>query len=586
MLTRRCVTAAIGIALICASITTGQESRITLGVASSDRLQDDLKFLVELAPAPLDKQWKTLKDVLDSFVEGVDTTQPAQMEINFGAQELSYVAGVPVAKLTGRGGFVPNVQAFGFKVTGPDPVTGLYTAEQQRAAPRGPRAKRAEQPAAPVKPFFMKDVKGYMLMASNKAQLPASAGNPAAALKAMFPGEVDLVAALVNDAAGMAAKQKNFQSLRKQLEAGVEFHRGETQEAFNLRKLALQQHLAEAERFLTESSELKADWSTDASAKQGLGHLLLKALPGTSLAASIEQLVQTSSQFANVKFGTGASLQLRVNFAVDELRAKHAAEFYDAMLPVLQQQMDTRPNLNAGGKAAAKEALGKLFKMLHASIPLKVLDTIIDVHASTDGKNVGICAIKTADGTQATEILQLLPKIRDGWKVETGIATQGDITIHAVTVAPHRLEEFQSVFGGEPMVYIGVSKDAVWGAAGTGALDLLKAAIDQAAQPAPAQVAPEFLALEMRFEPWVKLLDVMRGNETPSTTTDEKEREAEKQRTRTRKHALASFAPGDDILKATLLKKSDTVAGEMEIQTGILRFLGTMIADFTAENLR
>lgn len=588
MLTRICATLALVVCGGLAGVAPAQEARISTAIASSDRIQEDLQAIIHLASPNLQRQWTNLKNVLDSFVDGVDVTKPIGLDLHLAGQEAAYVLKVPVTRMAGRGGFVNNVQAFGFKVSAPDP-SGLYTIEQVRATPRGPRGRQptpAPAAAPPSKPYYMREVAGHAVIAPRKDLVPANIGNPFNSLQKLVPGATDVAAALENDAAGMEAKRKAFQELRKQLEAAVEFRRGETREEFQLRKLSLEQNLNEAERFLIESGKLEVRWTTDSKQADGRGELLLTGLPGTALEDSIKQLVQKPSFFANVMFGAKPALQLRVNFAADDLRSQHAADLYAAMLPVLQATMDTRPNLNATGKTTAKDAIAKLFVMLNDAIPLKVLDGFIDVHASSDGKHVGLCGIRTADGRKATEILALFPQIRAGWEFQTDVDEHGGVKIHKMTIAPHRKEEFQAVFGGPLEIYIGVSEPAVWGAAGAGSLDALKKAIDQSAQPAPSQTAPEFVELQMRFEPWIKLLDAMRAKEPPSQTTDKEQLEFEKQRDKTRKYALETLAPGDDLLKTVLKRNGDQVEGTLEIQKGLLRLIGTLIADFTSENLR
>lgn len=582
------MTTAVGVCLLWIGSISAQETKATITAASSDRLQTDLKSLIDLSAPNLQKQWTTLKDVLDSFVQGVSTNAPARLDVHFGTQELTYVATVPVADLDGRNGFIANIKAFGNSVQGPD-ATGLYTISPQRAVARGPRPVRNPAPAAPTKPYYMRVFNGHAVLSGRADLLPKTAAEVGQAItdvKGMLPGATDVSGELKNTAASMAAGQRNFKELRKQLEAAVEFRRGEAQADFELRKLSLEQNLDEAQRFLTESQLLQMRWTTDEKNAKAHGELLLTGVPGSSLAESIDLLVQQPSQFANVKFGPKPALQLRLNMAMDPMRSAHAEDLYRVMLPSLQGTMDSRPNLNAEGKATAKSALAQLFQMLNDSLPLKILDAIVDVHSSSDGKYVGVCAIRTADGTKATDILALFPKIRSGWKFETNVAQQQGVVIHKLTVPMHRKEEFQAVFGGELAVLIGVSKNAVWGAAGQGALDRLKTAIDEAALPAPTTASPEFLSLDMRVEPWIRVLDAMRSKEPPSTSTDKAQIEFEKQRDKTRKYALETLGSRDDIIQATLSRKGNEVHGTFDVHPGILRFIGTMLADFTAENLR
>ena len=103
----------------------------------------------------------------------------------------------------------------------------------------------------------------------------------------------DLVAELKNDAAGIGVRRDNFKALRKQFEALIKFRRGEDPHAFELRKLALNQQLDEAERFLVESENMQIRWTTDTVKGLGRGELSLTALPETELLTSVPSVVDS-----------------------------------------------------------------------------------------------------------------------------------------------------------------------------------------------------------------------------------------------------------------------------------------------------
>jgi hypothetical protein len=560
------------------------DPRIAIGIAGSERMRDDLKYLMELAPAPLPKQWRNLEDMLLSFEQGIQEKQPIRLDLVFSGQGLKYEPAFPIEKLEGRNGFIENLQSFGFVVGKPN-AAGIY--EIKQPPPGGGAKKVAAGPAA--KPFYMRHLKagmGYAVIASDVAKLPAALPDPGPPLQQWLPVPVDVAVRIDNDAAGLASRKASFSQMRKELEAAVQFKRTDTPEQIELKKLSLQQNLNEAERFLVETEKLDVTWVTDATAQSARGEMTLTGLPDTSLLTSIQMLALQPSYFANVKFHPQPALQLRINFPVDDLRSGHAKELYPALLPVMQADMDSRPALNAAGKAAAKQALDILFTMLNDGLPLRVLDGFIDAHATGDGKHVVLCGIRAADGTKATAALELFPQIRDGWKLQQALAEHEGVTIHALTVAPHRLEEFRALCAGEPVVYVGVSKDAVWGAAGEGSLDKLKAAITETGQPAPDKADPVFLSLQMRFAPWVQVLDILRSREAKPAANDRTAQEEEKRRTRLRKISQDAFAPADDRLEVTLRREEDRVIGQLEAHLGIQRFIGSVMAFVTEEYLQ
>ncbi|MDZ4686099.1 MAG: hypothetical protein SH850_13610 [Planctomycetaceae bacterium] len=557
-------------------LTTGaeaEEPRISIGVASAQRLRDDLKYLVDMAPAPLNK-WKGLEATLEAFEQGVNLDAPLRVDLIFAGQGLKFNAAIPIKKWEGRDSFLDNVAAFGFNVGKPN-AAGLIEVKQQAL-----RGKKGAAAAPPAKPFFLRHLTGpkYGVLSSDAANIPANLPDPSIALKDWLVAPVDIAAQLKNDAAGLKGRQASFSQMRKELEAAIEFNRTEPEANVELRKLALKQNLNEAERFLVESENLSVTWVTDPANKAAHGDLALSALPGTSLHESIQLLCEKPSAFANVQFHPKPALQVRVNFPIDDLRGGHAKELYPKLLPVVLADIDARPALNDAGKAAGKTAMTVLFEMLTDSLSLKLLDTIVDFHATADGKHGLICGIRTADGTKATAAFEQFPGIReDGWKFQKDVAEHGGVTIHALVVAPHRMEEFRAICGDDPTVLIGVSKDIVWGAAGTDAMMKLKTAIDQAAAPLPEKADPVFASLEMRIAPWIELLDVIRSKEPKPAAGDKTAAEDQRQRTKLRKATKQAFEPADDVLQATLRREEDGVKGDMKAGLGIQRFIGTVI---------
>ena len=583
------------------NVKGGDESRIRIGVASTDGLRADVKYLIDLAPnAALRKNWAELDDTIAAFAEGVDGAKPLEIDFVFGATEAMPYWIVPVAKFDGRGiTFVNNVKTM-FKVAGPDGA-GLYTLSQAAgAAPRGKAAaKKPAAPAAAAKSYFMRHIHGHALISERKADLPANAPNPAPGVGALV-GNRDVVTRIENTADTLEARRKNFDEFRKQIEAAIKFKRDERETEFELRKLAARHTFDEAQRFLLESKLLEIGWTTDEPKQEGRGSFKLEALPSDdpkSLEQSVKLLAKSPSYFANVKLHEQPVLGLKANFAIDAMRSDHAKELYATLRPAVKPRIDDRPTLNAEGKEAAKKAADQFLDMLEAARELNVLDVFINLHEAEDKHHTGVCGIRCVDGDKAIEIIKLFPEIREGWKVTTDVAEHASVNIHEVTVAPHRVEEFKTLFGGDPIVYVGTSEKAVWGAAGINALDELKTAIDQSQQDNHAGADPEFFQLTIKFGALVDLLDVVHAHMPKKDPPDRKDQpdeyqeykdaeERDKQLAKLRKLAKEAFAPGDGILEASLRRNDDVVEGEMLIHKGVLRFLGSATAHVYEENFR
>lgn len=566
-----------------------QETRIKIVQSGVDNLLNDLKDIVTLTTNKrLQKEWKNLEETLDIFLIGFDRVEPIRMDLVIttdgdGKSSYTIVPSFPVAKFEGNESFVENIESFEFKIKEKPAQKNLYELTQ-------PRNKTA-------KPMFMRvlDVSNaekkfqYAVIAPKETDVPADLPNPADAVKHLLKPGADLALELKNDAAGIEQRKKEFEGLRKELEAAIKFKRDEDKSGFELRKLQASQVFDEAERFLVESDLLTVFWTTESGAKSGQGELTLTALPGTSLLESIRQIAQKPSEYAHVQLHENGVLSGKWCFPFDEMRKAQAKLRHPLLRDALKVKIDQRESLTAEGKVAAKEALEKLIEIFDASLERDVtLDGFVDMYADEQGKHTGIMAMSCGKAKLADDIVASLSKIRDDWKVRMKAHEHNGVTIHEIAIPARRAKHYDALFSGEPILYIGTSEHAVWAGCGKNALNDLKAAIDQQAKPAPEKADPVFFSGTMKFGPWIKLLDLLR-EEKPTSTEEKKSKEElrrEKEQKRIRELALEAFASDDDILTGKLMRNGDEIQGELSITVGVFRFIGSAIADFSKENLQ
>ena len=432
-------------------------------------------------------------------------------------------------------------------------------------------------------PSYLRYDKNYAWMSSLKQSVPANPPLATLDLQPLLDLKKDVVAELKNDAAGLDQRRTNFPELRKQFESLIKFKRNEDPNAFQLRKLALTQQLNEAERFLVETEEMRLSWTTNANIPNGFGRgeLSLTALPGTDLAKSIEQFAVKPSYFANVVLHESPLAVGRLTFPLDSVRVAHVQEFYKSVRPVLEAEIQKRPSATYSDeqKAATTKASNLFLDMLDAGLGLGVVDAFIDAHAIAPGKNVLICGIRTANGKQADEIVKILPQLKSEWQVKLDVHEHGNVKIHELTVPKSRLESFQKVFADETVLYVGTSQDAVWGAAGVDGLTHLKAAIDQAAQPAPATADPVVISYQVQVAKLVKLMEVIQKElpEGPGLSKDQIQQRKDVEKFR--KLAQDAMAGCDSLMRGELKRTDNKIEGHIELNECVLKFIGSLIAD-------
>ncbi len=565
--------AAVVLLALGASVSAQEPARVRIAVSSADAVLSDLKQIVTLTPnKTLKKEAKNLEDLLkEGFLGGIDLTKPMRMDVVLGKDGAMIEPSLPIAKLEPAkpkkgDSFFENLDGFEYKVKKlPDGSYEITEAKNKKA-----------------KPMYLREVDGYAIIAGKAP--PAGAANPVNGVKGLLGGGYDIAAELKNDAAGTATRKADFEAMRKELEAAIKFKRGEDPAEFELRKLSTTQSFDEAQRIVVEADTLKIGWTTAEGAASGKGDLLLTALPGTSLLASIQQMADTPNYFANVPLHAKPALSGKLRFPLDQFRKDLAKARHPIARAATKASIANRTGLTPEGKEAALQAIDKLFDIFDASIDIG-LEGYIDVHDDGAGKYTFVGGMRAEKAKVALEIAEMLPKIRDDWKVKANAVEHGGVTIHEITVAERRRPEYASIFGGEPILYVGASDKAVWAACGVNSLDELKAAIDEQAKPAPEKVDPAFLEVSMKFGPWVDLLEVMRKLEPKKENPTKQEVEAEKERDQIRSLAIEAFKPGDELLTGKLHRDGNEIRGEMSVNEGVLRFIGSAIADFSKRNL-
>ena len=147
----------------------------------------------------------------------------------------------------------------------------------------------------------------------------------------------------------------------------------------------------------------------------------------------------------------------------------------------------------------------------------------------------------------------------------------GEASIHKVHVlADDKI--FTEEFGEDRFVVVATSPEAVWYAAGDKAIDRLKAALET--EPSEEGVE-QFFEIKMRLATFVDLRERMAAEEESDDEDDGKFRAM----------AIEAFEAGDDRFMATLSRDEADVVGSMSVETGIMRLVGKLIADFSKENL-
>lgn len=552
---------------------------------SGNELSADLKFMCELAGPQGVRGWNLLESFLAEIYSGTDTAKPAVFDVLLTPTGTDVRAYFPLQVVPGKPlgeKFLRNIDGIGIKSK--KLVANFYQlggGDKEIAGSAFNGFLRIL--AAPA---------NYSAIAKKRAAVPPNLVDPTAGkvVAALLAKKFDVGIMLENpkkDAASIKARVTDFQKVKDELNAGVKQAADELPEAFAVQKAFLDHNLGELSRFISESSELTLSWTTDAPKKEARLDLELEAIPDTDLDVSAKLLGQSPGMFSGVPRNNDAILSGRIHFPLDGFRKSNLLGAMPLFRASVEAQIANSKDYTDEQKAARNLAWKAWFDMLTEGVNQGGVDGLIEVSQANGEKANLVFALKAKDGNAVKGILEQLPKINDGYKVQWDVEKLGDYAIHTLAI-PGSNEDMELLFGKNISVHVATGPQAWWVAIGSKSLDPLKKAITESAQP-NAALANNFLTLFYRVGPWLELLDAQRVR-LDAKPSDVKLSDAElkdkKERAAHRKLALDALKEGKDTIETKMDAKNGRVTGSTRFDEGLLKFIGTEVADFSNKTLK
>jgi len=520
---------------------------ISIVQINSEGMIADLKYLV-LDLADDKKGWSNLDELLPTFLEGIDKQRPMRIDILLGEnQQERYRLILPISDL---GAFREALEVF------------EISSKKQRNGP---------YKLGNLFEGFMKYLQNFKyVVISEKLSEVDEIKDPLQRVQELLNKKYDFSALITNENEGVDARKKSMENTRKQLLAAIKKKPTETQNAFELRKLAFTHQMDELERLFAESKKMVIGWTTDATANEGRLEFTLKAIEGTSLETSIKQFAVKPSYFANVPVKQDGILNGRINHPLDEMRKANFTAFFKLLQPTLKERIQNNKKLSEEQQTAGSKVSDLIIQILDAGKEAALIDGFIDSNPVTDGKYVMLGGIRSKDGAKLREIVELLPKALIDQTVELDVVKEEGLNIHKINIRAQQQAGFEELFGTGEALYAGSTPDALWMAAGPEAVERIKAAVKQVSDAPPEKVSPNVIELNVKTLPWLKLINKLREKKGNQALRD---------------MALQSLTNADDTFTFVMKREDDSIDGKAKLDKGILRLIGNIIAKFSKETL-
>jgi hypothetical protein len=546
-------------------------------LSSSDRLKDDIKFMLDLTTPAEQKQWKTVKEYLDDvFLLGLDGKRLHRYDLISGPDGIEYRSSFPIKV---EKDFIDNLELFGIKVRRRGRnlyyLSDAYEGIMRIIDDYGVIGQRKDVPIRGFEPID-NVIKKYVLKPDGKTPI------------------YDLMFLLLNQNGKPAARQKSYADVKKELMAAVKQAEDETKEDFELRHALTELQIDELGRYYTDPKELVIGWTLDETKeKKGFGSIDLLPDAETPLAEAVAQLGQVPSRYEAIPEPEGKILSSRINWPLDKLQIGNLVRVTELLAERGKSKVAASETLKTDEqKAAMNQVISVLSASAIETINSGRFDGFVHCRPSNDGKYTFIGGAQFKNAQNITAAIKQLQIARPERKIALDVAEHEGLTIHEIQISPDHEAQFDDLCGSNKL-HIAVGENEFWYSIGADSLDAIKAAVTTADEKTDVKPNDEFFSFLLKPGPLVEWRDRHAKPAEPEeiqTVSDEEEEEGEKKkikvdREQLRRQAIEAFKPGDDVWTMSLKRQEDRVKGAMTVDTGILRLVGKLIAQFSEETL-
>lgn len=602
---------------------TAEKPILTGAVSSIDRVYDDLKFVFQLAGD--DKGYKTFKETIEVFTEGVETNKPSGWRVYLSPDGLHTVASVPVKDEAAFKTFLRNLWDLDVK-TAPPPAPSLTSHVQRPILEkvRSLKLQSNERIVFGLSEGFLRYESGYVHIGLTLEDVRAAKGG----ISAEHAKGETVSLHIDGEAATPAQRRKAFDDTRQKIISAMKKAENQTAAEFALAQAVADLQFSKYELFFADSSRVDLGWTTSHATKKSVLTAHVTGAKGTSLAKGIEQMGQISDDFAGVS-QQGTVMSSTINFSNDETITKALKSVVQNARQVATDQINKDEHLNAEQKSIDKQFVELVSDLVGDVAAMPFFNGFGRTWANSDGSLTTVGAVKVADGAKYRELVQKF-KSQERVGRQSG---NGGVEIHKITVAKWQ-KEVPEFFEKDGAVYLGTSDKAVWYALGEKSLERLEQAIQEAGS---AKASKDVAAIDFHAElmPLAKVWERFRSRHplsTPGTPTNAKKKEvaatetnstkvtkktggsdranessgqegtAKKSKASDKKESVArakasvndldlpklaaqAFQHGHDTFSVTLKRNGEDAELVVKSEEGLLRFLGLALAKFTKDNL-
>lgn len=437
---------------------------VVVSLTNIDQMLDDMEYVYKAAmpdnPLPI-------RQFVKPYLQGVDTRKPLGGVFNLTAEgEPAAVGFVPVTSLSKVLDTLANNTPFSAEDAG----NGL-----KRIGPPGGNS------------LLIKEQDGYAFFSTNEDYLN-NLPTPAKALKGLNK-KFDMAMSLNIQNIPSLFRTLALGTITQAIDSNMQKEPGESEAQFQMRKELASMQLQQIQQFMNETEEIVLGMDIDSSAREVAIESIFTAKAGTNLAQQIAALGDSATQFAGL-IDEKAPVSLHsASVTSDEDQIAMAKDVLRNLETNLIDMAENSDEFDTDAdRRLAKDLIRDIMETAQAAVEEGRTDFAMVVNQGFDDtfQIIGAAHLPKAKNLESV-IKRAVKRIReeeeDFPKPDFDFANYAGVNLHAIEIPePKNDKEAKGVaafFGNSPTAYIGFSDDTVWFSFGTGALDSMKAAIDQ-----------------------------------------------------------------------------------------------------------
>lgn len=468
--------ALLGLPAVAAAQNTAVQTVGAVAIGGVDRLMEDAEYVGKLAGNP--ELGQMMKAMIAAQTGGGD--------------------GIPGLDAKRPAGVVVQTDGMDFHVFGLVPVTKLDDLLKLLSQLGITAQKQGDVYAVqgPQQTFFAVERNGWVVLGMSKESLAAVPADPAVLQE--LAGSYDVAVKVNIQSIPPMYRQLGLAMIQQGMQQGMQPEPGQSPEEFELQQRMAMQSLAQVQDALNELDTITVGMNLDGSAGTLGLDLQMTVLPNTKMSRQLE---------ANNNLTTALAGFLRSD---DTLVLQTVAKYTPESVQLMKQQLEDYKklisaglkkdgDLNAKERKLVMEIVDQVFSQLAATMEKQGAD--IALSGSLTGEKLAIvggivlddpAALETRVKEFFNEAKQQNPELAEIVKLDA--ETHAGVRFHVLQLPNAAIAEESPQFaefleGKDMQAVLGVGEHAIYFAAGSNAVDDLKAALDASVDRQPVDVS-------------------------------------------------------------------------------------------------